>query len=52
VKDYIHDLSSAKSLEMAYNILWSRLPIATNTLLKDHSLSDVENNEIGILINN
>lgn len=52
VKDYIHGLSTAESLEMAYNILWSRIPIAISSLRKDLSLSEIKNNEIGILVGN
>ena len=50
VTEYIHDLSTAKSLEMAYNILWSRLPIAITSLRQDISLSELENKEICLLV--
>ncbi|PWQ97642.1 hypothetical protein [Leucothrix pacifica] len=51
VNEYIHDLTTAKSLEMSYNILWSRIPIAMNTLSKDVSLARIENSSnITVLI--
>ena len=50
VKDYIHDISTAESLVLAYNILWSRIPTARNSFRKDLSLSELDNNEIDVLV--
>ncbi|RVU82827.1 GGDEF domain-containing protein [Leucothrix sargassi] len=50
VKDYIHGITTAESLEMAYNILWSRIPIAVDSLRNDLSLSELDDTEIDLLI--
>lgn len=52
VSNYVHDLTTAKSLEQDYNILWSRIPIAMDSLRKDPSLLEIDNHEMGILVEN
>ena len=50
VKDYVHDITTVEALQMSYNILWSRIPIAKDSLSKDLSLSELDDNEIDILV--
>lgn len=40
-REYIHGLATKASLQMAYEILWSRIPIAANSLRKDRSLDQI-----------
>lgn len=50
-KEYVHDHVSKHDFRVAYEVLWSRIPLAIESLSRDRSIQELDNDGVRQLIN-